>query len=412
MTKAICFFNNGQLDRRSFTMLGLSAKSDDRAIGFFGTGFKYAIATLLRHGAKIHIVAGKDDEYVFYTSPDTFRGKEIQVIYVHHMSTHRETELPFTTHLGANWELWQAYRELYTNALDEGGGCVPIGSYEDDDISDNEHDVRVYVVHDEFADLFNQHDKYFIKAKTLAKSFNIRCVEKVPNSDNVVYYKTMYTGTKLDKPTYFTYDYITTVDLTEDRTIKDTWSLRHHISRLWLECMTEDFLKQHLPHIAKERMFENQLSNDYCTPTEAFINACAYLNKFHQPMPLWARDAYNKHRPFDEQIEKYTLNRHERMMLKRACNIMTANRCMVDIDTIVTCASLPNDILGLAKDNTIYLAKEAFERGHICLLGTLYEEWLHLTKRYDDNTREMQNHLVDKVANLMLQVYDMEKEAN
>jgi hypothetical protein len=95
MTKAICFFNNGQLDRRSFTMLGLSAKSDDRAIGFFGTGFKYAIATLLRHGAKIHIVAGKDDEYVFYTSPDTFRGKEIQVIYVHHMSTHRETELPF-----------------------------------------------------------------------------------------------------------------------------------------------------------------------------------------------------------------------------------------------------------------------------------------------------------------------------
>jgi hypothetical protein len=98
----------------------------------------------------------------------------------------------------------------------------------------------------------------------------------------------MYTGTKLDKSTYsYTYDYITTVDLTEDRTIKDTWSLRHHISRLWLECMTEDFLKQHLPHIAKERMFENQLSNDYCTPTEAFINACAYLNKFHQPMPLW-----------------------------------------------------------------------------------------------------------------------------
>jgi hypothetical protein len=93
---------------------------------------------------------------------------------------------------------------------------------------------------------------------------------------------------------------------------------------------------------------------------------------------------------------------------------MTANRCMVDIDTIVTCASLPNDILGLAKDQTtIYLAKEAFERGHICLLGTLYEEWLHLTKRYDDNTREMQNHLVDKVANLMLQVLrQVEKEAN
>ena len=30
-------------------------------------------------------------------------------------------DLPFTTELGKNWELWQAFRELYSNTIDEKG---------------------------------------------------------------------------------------------------------------------------------------------------------------------------------------------------------------------------------------------------------------------------------------------------
>ena len=32
-----------------------------------------------------------------------------------------EEQLPFTTELGKNWEVWQAYRELHSNTLDESG---------------------------------------------------------------------------------------------------------------------------------------------------------------------------------------------------------------------------------------------------------------------------------------------------
>ena len=66
------------------------------------------------------------------------------------------------------------------------------------------------------------------------KARALRCVAKKEDSDNVVYYKTMYTGTKLDRPTFFTYDYVSTDELTEDRTLADTWYIRTHIGELWV----------------------------------------------------------------------------------------------------------------------------------------------------------------------------------
>jgi len=405
MTKAICFYNDGTLDHRAFTMLGLSAKSDDKAIGFFGTGFKYAIATLLRHGCDVQVWTDTR-VYGFHTKHGKFRNKEFDFIYYNDGGDERE--LPFTTHLGANWKLWQAYRELYTNALDEGGGVALIENV--DDYGGRLGDICVCVIGDEFVKIYEQHAKYFLNAPALAQSFRMRCVEKIADSDNVVYYKTMYTGTKLDKPTHFTYDYTTTVELTEDRTIGDTWSLRHHISHLWLEHMSYDFLIQHLPAIANEKMYENQLSADYCTPSDDFNRACAYLNQHHRSMPLWARDAYNRSRPFDEQVEHFKPNRWQRTQLKRAIAILHYNGSMIDPATITTCASLPEDVIGLYKNGTIYITKEAFERGFLALLGTLYEEYTHLTTGYEDGTNRLQNLLVDKVANLMQQVYEMDKD--
>jgi len=414
MTKAICFYNNGTLDKRAFTMLGLSAKQDEKAIGFFGTGFKYAIATLLRHNCKVDVHVANDGGdytvYTFFTRRDKFRDKEFDFIYYRVVDNDPQPahELPFTTHLGANWKLWQAYRELYTNALDEGGSVELI----EDIYCFNPHpgDVCVYVTSDDFIRVYDQHAKYFLQRETLAQSFRMRCVEKVPDSENTVYYKTMFTGTKLDKMTHFTYDYTETVELTEDRTIADTWTLRHHISHLWLENMSYDFLIQHLPAIANEKMYENQLSADYCTPSDDFNKACAYLNKHHQSMPLWARDAYNRSRPFDEQVEHFKPNRFQKTQLKKAYNILQLCSCPIDPQTVVCCSSLPEDVIGLYKNGTIYITKEAFERGFMVLLGTLYEEWVHLTTRVEDGTIRMQNTLVDKVANLMLQVYEMETE--
>lgn len=45
----IIFRNKGVIDPKSITTFGVSSKENPGAIGFFGTGLKYAIAILLRH---------------------------------------------------------------------------------------------------------------------------------------------------------------------------------------------------------------------------------------------------------------------------------------------------------------------------------------------------------------------------
>jgi len=414
-SNTICFCNAGTLDKRAFTMMGLSAKPDsETAIGFFGTGFKYAIATLLRLNHEVRIVSrsnGKPTEYTFDLIGDKFRDKDITCIRCT-TSDGDMFELPFTTHLGINWKAWQAYRELYTNVKDENGDvhlvCDEASMY---DHSSNDG-VQVIVTGRDIVGIYNEHDKYFLSAPTVATGYRMRAVSKRAEHDNVVYYKTMYTGTKLEKPTYFTYDYVKTVELTEDRTLADTWYIRHHIAEIWLAHMDYDQLVEYLPKIANQDYYEYGIEIGYIDVSEDFHKACAYLTKYNRPMPMWARDAYTKKLPFDQQVDVYTPTRHERVMLKRALAVLRQHKHCIDdaADKLILCASLPNDILGYYKLGIIYIAKAAFDRGFEKLLGTLYEEHLHMIEGCEDMSREMQNILVDKCANLMLQVYEMEQE--
>jgi hypothetical protein len=419
MSKLVCFYNNGTFDTRSFTIMGLSAKESDKAIGFFGTGFKYAIATLLRHGASVRLAVNADPQlrddgytlYTFTTKADHFRGKEHE--FVHCVVEDpiaeyepRFIELPFTTHLGANWSLWQAYRELYTNsAIDEGGGVMVTS-----DMVIKPADICIYVDHPDFMQVYNNHDKYFIRdVPTLCESSDMRCVARVENSDNVVYYRSMYTGTRLDKETYFTYDYTSHQKLTEDRTLADTWSIRNDISEIWVHHMDYRMLVDNLPHIAKSHFYESQLNDYSYTPGEEFKKAVKYLIDTHVPIPMWAMSVYTKSLPFNKQIDRYKLDNYQGKLLDRAIKVMKYLDMHVDKKLVYPCVSLPDEVLGLYRDGRMYISKTAFEKGFTCLLGTLYEEWLHHTTKCEDMTREMQNKLVDRIATLMDRIYTTDK---
>jgi hypothetical protein len=82
---------------------------------------------------------------------------------------------------------------------------------------------------------------------------------------------------------------------------------------------------------------------------------------------------------------------------------------IVDKKLVYPCVSLPDEVLGLYRDGRMYISKTAFEKGFTCLLGTLYEEWLHHTTKCEDMTREMQNKLVDRIATLMDRIYTTDK---
>ena len=116
---SIFFSNPGHMDILAATTLGVNAKTNDSPIGYFGTGLKYAIATLLRHNHEIVISIG-DTYYTFFSTPMKSRNKSYHLVEMRINGDERRP-LGFTTDLGKNWGIREAYRELYSNMLDEEG---------------------------------------------------------------------------------------------------------------------------------------------------------------------------------------------------------------------------------------------------------------------------------------------------
>ena len=110
----VYFCNLEPIDLNAIAIKGVSVKIGDNPIGYFGTGLKFAIATLLRSGHKVTLY--RDGAVIpFSAETETVRGEEFQRVL---MGAER---LGFTTQLGRNWEPWQAYRELSCNCMDEKG---------------------------------------------------------------------------------------------------------------------------------------------------------------------------------------------------------------------------------------------------------------------------------------------------
>ena len=115
MNNQLSFVNKEVLNPIAFTVLGASVKTDSSsAIGWFGSGLKYAIAVMLRHNVKFTFKThGK--EYKFSTAVEDFRGEEMEII------TCNGEKLGFTTEFGKQWKLEHVFRELHCNTRDEGG---------------------------------------------------------------------------------------------------------------------------------------------------------------------------------------------------------------------------------------------------------------------------------------------------
>ena len=68
----IVFQNPGLIDMAAVTTMGVSVKNDG-AIGYFGTGLKFAIATILRNKCALTIHRGLE-AFAFTSEEITIRG--------------------------------------------------------------------------------------------------------------------------------------------------------------------------------------------------------------------------------------------------------------------------------------------------------------------------------------------------
>lgn len=108
--------NNGLLDLRLLSLVGGTTKSKDEfKIGQWGSGLKYTLAYLLKNNLSFKIFIG-NDEIKVSTEIETIRDEDFEIICINGERT------SVTTQMGGNaWAPWMIVRELWCNALDEGG---------------------------------------------------------------------------------------------------------------------------------------------------------------------------------------------------------------------------------------------------------------------------------------------------
>ena len=378
----LTFTNPGHIDPMAMLTFGVSAKSDDTAIGMFGTGLKYAIAVLLRNGYKIEIYAG-DKHYQFSKQTQTIRVKEFDLVSMNGVSVN------FTTDLGKFWEPWMAVRELASNALDEAGkwGLVNRLNHKQDGTTIAVFGPNTQQLHDEC-------NSVFLATEPLEKFDNI---EIHANSSHWLYYRGIR-ALKLDKPTIFTYNITRELTLTEDRTIKWRWDAESAITYGINQLKNERTMATAVG--APNSYYEHTLAYSL-NPSDTLKKVVADLMSKFQPVPPTLK-ALCEESIIQVLSEKSALKLDDidQKRLNKAVNF--AERIGFNVSTypIIVTEHLGDSVMGRAVDEKIYISQRTLHMGTKMLAGTLIEEFLHISQGVEDCTREMQNLLFDTICSL------------
>lgn len=393
--QTIVFENQGEIDIRSVCTFGVSVKEGDSPIGFFGTGLKYAIAVLLRTGHVIAITAG-EQVIEFSKRSESVRGQEFDFVAMS-VNGAEPSPIGFTTELGKQWDLWMAYREIACNCMDESGKAF---RWRGIDAPEPREGVTCVVVSgDAFAEVHANRHKYFLEGEP---DMTIGSLEINRRPSQSLFYR----GVRVmdyQRGAMFTYNETDHIDLTEDRTVKDPYMVGYRLARELLTCNDEALLHEIVT--ASDDCYEGHIDFHWTglAPGPAFmrvVGACIAdrLTKTNvTAVRVWNEYANKLITP--REVE---LTRVQQASMEKALDF--CGRIGFQIRgsyPIKVVESLGNGCLGLAKDQTIYIAERVFHSGGTkALASTLIEEYLHLRQGWADLTRESQTFLFDKVVSL------------
>lgn len=381
----IVFRNRGLIDLTAVRTLGVSVK-EEGAIGYFGTGLKFAIATILRGGGSISIHRGKQ-KHRFNSVEKEVRGKPFHVV------TMDGQELGFTTTLGRDWKPWMAFRELACNAIDEGGKYY----VERFEVGQIDEDETVIVVHAEEIE-----DAYYARSEILLETPPVYAndhIEIRTGQSRFIYYRGVRVG-HLGYPSRHTYNLLRRLDLTEDRTIKYDWEADTQIARGLALCDDDALLMTALS--GGDKFYEHNLTfrEDY-RPSQAFLRVAAGMRGRLDNIAKANPSALNLARLMTltdlGPSENTALHPVEQERFDRAKSFLSTAGYDLAQYPITIVEDLGEGIYGLAKEDRIFIAKAAFQKGTKEVASTLLEEFVHLKTGYADMTRQLQTWLFDEL---------------
>lgn len=215
------FANPGEVPLNAFKLLGASTKRNvDGKIGYFGTGLKYAVALMLREGIDFKAFIG-DKEVKFGVRNSDFGGVKVGVITVNNEKT------SMTTDAGINWQPWFAIREIYSNALDEGGSMEIT-----DNIAPEAGKTKIYVeMSDKLGDISRNWQSYFTMKREALEEIKVgdNWYRILPKREGETQFTLFRRGIRVAKAgnidSLFDYD-VSKVSINESRVVEHDWEGR------------------------------------------------------------------------------------------------------------------------------------------------------------------------------------------
>jgi hypothetical protein len=383
MSSIVSLTNPGLIPMEAVTTMGVSAKEGENPIGFFGTGLKYAIASLLRTSHKITIWRGLE-RYDFAREPGEVRGKEFDFIRM--TGPQGSQRLGFTTHLGAHWEMWQLFRELYSNCLDENGELSFTR------VEPQDGHTTIWVIGAAFADAARDRDIYFLNTKPLHHG---TLVDIHPGASSGIYYRGVLVSRFAERAA-FTYNVTTSMTLTEDRTLANDWYARAYIGQCLGQCEDVAILEKALTN--RDGLERHLTFGEPCPVFAETVlalsermGAASVLGAAVKAAEQWAQR--------EAKVKPAKLSRRDLEEIEESKSFLAAIGYEIEAP-IVVAETLGPDVFGMAKNETIYLARVTINRGGNFLVGTILEEHLHLTQGFRDESRRFQDFLIDLVVKL------------
>jgi len=423
MAKYLEIYNAGEIEVNSFKLIGASTKrDDDNKIGFFGSGLKYAMSFLLREKIKFRIFSGTS-EILITTKKVMHRDKEFELIQIDGEDT------SMTTDMGPTWNRWPAIREIFCNAIDEGGADIRMIDEAD---MKPEAGMTVFYIHMDkgMAEVLENWDTYFSKDRNdvVRMDKTGKIMWSKPNDTLLVYRRGILCYMESNQRSCFHYDFYW-VSINESREIENMWSFKTSLIRYFERDAHVNVIRVLLEYLDKGIAdFEHNLSWMYVSsPSAQWADAIGDRTVVNSDFAGWFKEEISRKREnflllpggMVKFIQQYmpdvqvlgnnvgdvkyvdiVQTDKQKFLLKEVMRFFEeAGYSLVSDVHVVAFAS--SWILGNASTGKILVSEKAFESGKRKLAEIIYEENEHIKTGFNDETRAFQDHLIGQVISRM-----------
>lgn len=354
------------------------------------------------------------EEIKLEVKPEVFRDQTFDVIYVNGEKT------SITTTMGSEWKFWQAIREVFCNAIDEGEAKMEFVM----NIDPKEGETHFYLdVKQDVSEFVTNFDRYFVvqQSRVLFECPVGRILKKTGTKANV--YRRGVRCYESDLLSAFDYDF-NDITVNESRLVENWWQVGEKIWEMALRCDDKEVIMTILNHSSDQGFIEGGLW-EYATVRTGDMSATfrevmetvrfapkAYAGLLapdevhnHVILPHTVYKALQAFIPEENKGERFKTTIHGAMykiidpnslqeaVIQGAMDFL--KEAGFDMPYTIKLAVFDNkNIFGTVIGDLILLSETGLERGVNETVNTILEEYVHIKHGVQDKTRAMQTAII------------------